>query len=70
MNNNGNHDDLGFFLFVVFIWVISSIATLALGFSISEVRTRKEAVRNGAAEWVASEHGSPEFKWKVKNEQK
>lgn len=36
----------------------------ALSWYLTDLRVRKEAVRNNAAVWKADEHGSPVFYWK------
>lgn len=63
-------DNIGIVIIVCCFLILFSVVTYIIGMKHSDRWIREEAVRNGAAEWVASEHGSPEFKWKVKNEQK
>ena len=58
-------DNIGIVIIVCCFLILFSVVTYIIGMKHSDDWVRKEAVRNGAAEWVANEHGSPEFRWKV-----
>ncbi len=56
------HEDMGIIMFGVLIF----LAGLVIGAAITEPSFQRQAVKAGVAEWVATESGSAEFRYKTK----
>lgn len=57
-----NNDD---WLLIVFTALIMFALGGFVGESCSKDSIRRDAIRNGVAEWSANENGGAEFKWKT-----
>lgn len=62
MKRRGAMDEVGVYLALA---VFFAVTNMGIGYWLCTRDFRKEAVKNGVAEWIANENGDAEFQWKT-----
>jgi hypothetical protein len=63
MNDDGSGIAVGFFI-GIFVAMVACLIMAVCDTNRNEDRWRRDCVTHGAAEWVTTEDGTPEWRWK------